>query len=328
MRRAFASIIVLALAVTACGGGDTDVAASRIEWSTAHTSTHWWMSVAAISATDQWIVGGTTTEGAIRRFDGTTVTEVDHGADVGLLNWIHHFGDGSLVVVGNDGAVVRSANGSAWNSEGPVTDQDLWGVWGASPDDVWAVGGDADGGTATVLRDTGSGFEPVAIPDLERPGVDVFFKVWGSSADDVYIVGQNGAVLRWDGTALEELFVGVSQDLIGVWGDGPDQVVVVGGRRNGAAAVWDGTGWSNPDLGRFPGLNGVWVSDGTAWVVGDNGAAGTIDLGTFEPSISLVDTPVSIHAVNGTASTLTSVGGDFSTGPEGPFLGQVLTAAR
>ena len=41
-----------------------------------------------------------------------------------------------------------------------------------------------------------------------------------------------------------------------------------------------------------------------------------------------VDTPVSLHAVTGTAGTLTAVGGDFSTGADGPFLGQVLTAER
>ena len=320
--------IALLLVLTACGGGGDETPAASITWGAAHTSTQWWMSVTATTPTDQWIVGGTTTEGAILRFDGTTVTEVEHGTGAGLLNWVHRFDDGSLVAVGNDGAVLRSDDGSAWTSDAPVTDQDLWGVWGASPDDVWAVGGDSDGGAATILRDTGSGFEPFVVPDLERPGVDVFFKVWGSDADDAYIVGQNGAVLHWNGTALEELFVGVSQDLIGVWGDGPDQVVVVGGRRNGAAAVWNGTEWSNPDLGRFPGINGVWVADGTAWVVGDNGAAGTIDLATLDASIELIDTPVSIHAVAGTASTLTAVGGDFSTGPGGPFLGEVLTAQR
>ena len=45
-------------------------------------------------------------------------------------------------------------------------------------------------------------------------------------------------------------------------------------------------------------------------------------------SIEGIDTPVAIHAVTGTASTLTAVGGDFATGPAGPFLGQVLVATR
>ena len=87
--------IALLLVVTACGGGEESPSATTT-WEAAHTSTQWWMSVAATSAADQWIVGGTTTDGAILRFDGTAVTEVEHGADVGLLNWVHRFDDGSL----------------------------------------------------------------------------------------------------------------------------------------------------------------------------------------------------------------------------------------
>lgn len=327
MIRWLALAAALLVTATACSG-DGAAAGSSVDWDVAHTSTHWWMSAHASAPDDQWIAGGTATDGEILHFDGESFQMVDHGAAVGLLNWVHGFDDGGLVVVGNDGAVLRSEDGEAWVSEGPATDQDLWGVWGASVDDVWAVGGDPAGGEATILRDTGRGFEPMAIPDLQRPGVNVFFKVWGSGPDDVYVVGQNGAVLHWDGTALEELFVGVSQDLIGVWGDGPDRVVVVGGRTNGAAAIWDGQSWSNPDLARFPGINGVWVGDDIAYVVGDRGAAGTIDLDTGEIAIDLVDTPVSLHAVNGTATTVTAVGGDFATGPGGPFLGQVLSAER
>lgn len=322
--------IVLALVVLAggCGGGSGN-AASAPDWEVAHTSAAWWMCVYAPAADDQWIVGGTTTDGQVMRFDGTTTTAVDHGADVGLLNWIHGFGDDRMIVVGNQGAVLRTNDGgTTWTADDPATDQDLWGVWGSSPNDVWAVGGDAMGGVPTILHDTGTGFRPVAIPDLERPGVNVFFKVWGSGPDDVYVVGQNGAVLHWGGSGFEELLVGVSQDLIGVWGDGPDRVVAVGGRTNGAAAIWDGTSWTNPDLGRYPGLSGVWVGDGIAYVVGDNGAAGTIDLSSGVANVTLVDTPVTIHSVAGTATTLTAVGGDFTTGPQGPFLGQVLTAQR
>jgi len=159
-------VVALLLTVTACGGTSTEPGGpDTVAWTASHTSTHWWMSVAAVSGTDQLIVGGTTTDGAILRFDGSTVTEVEHGTGAGLLNWVHRFEDGSLVVVGNDGAVLHS-DGETWWDDEPVTDQDLWGVWGASPDDVWAVGGDADGGTATILRNTGSGFEPIPIPEF------------------------------------------------------------------------------------------------------------------------------------------------------------------
>ncbi len=315
--------LVLALAVSACGGGD-----SAPTWEVSHTSTDWWMSTVSVTESDQWVVGGTTTEGKILRFDGSEVTNIDHGFAVGLLNWVHRFDDGSLVVVGNEGAVLRSRDGSTWTRDDPPTDQDLWGVWGSSPDDIWAVGGDTSNGVPTVLRDTGAGFETVVLPDLERPGVQVFFKVWGSSGSDVYVVGQKGAVLHWDGTELTEQLIGIGEDLIGVWGTGPDRVVTVGGRRNAQAALWDGAEWRVLDLARHPGLNGVWLDDDTVHVVGIDGVVGTIDFVTGTESISSIDTPVALHAVAGTAGTLTAVGGDFSTGEAGPFLGQIATAAR
>jgi len=309
--------LALLLALTSCSSSQE----AETEWSTIHTSTDWWMSVYARSATEQWIVGGTPDGGRILRYDGVAVTEVDHGAAVARLNWVHGFDSGELIAVGTDGAVLRS-DGTAWSSEPAPTDQDLWGVWGTSTTDVWAVGGDA-----TVLHDTGNGFEPVPLPDMERPGVRIFFKVWGSSANDVYIVGQGGAVLRWNGSALEELDVGVSEDLIGIWGTGPDRIVTVGGRRNGAAALWDGSAWRAVDLTEFPGLNGVWLDSDVVHIVGNDGTVGEIDFPTGEASITSIDIPVSLHSVTGAGGALTAVGGDFSTGDQGPFLGQVVTGA-
>jgi hypothetical protein len=317
---------MLLLAVVTVSAACGDAGQGLPSWETAHTSTHWWMSATAVSDAEQWVVGGTTTEGAILRFDGSAATEIAHGSDVGLLNWIHRFDSGAFIVVGNDGAVLRSEDGSTWTRDTPITDHDLWGVWGASPDDVWAVGGDAAGDAPTILRDTGSGFVQVDLPDLERPGVGVLFKVWGSAADNMYIVGQHGIVLRWNGSSLEELFVGISEDLIGIWGTDADRVVAVGGRRNAQAVLWDGTEWRALDLAKHSGLNGVWMSDDTIHVAGLDGTVGIIDFVSGDATIDRVDTPVDLHAVTGTGSSITIVGGEFGTGAEGPFLGQIWTA--
>jgi hypothetical protein len=324
MRRLASLATLTALAITACSGE----AGPTLDWEPAHTSTHWWMSVTATAPDDQWVVGGTTTDGAVLRFDGTTATEVETGLDVGLLNWVHRFDSGEFVVVGNEGAVIRSEDGTTWTADDRPTDQDLWGVWGSAPNDVWAVGGDAADGEPTVLHDTGDGFQPVVLPDLQRPGVRVIFKVWGSGSDDVYFVGQNGVVLHWNGSGFEELFVGIGEDLIGVWGTSPDRVAVVGGRRNAQAALWDGSEWRTIDLARFSGLNGVWLDGDTVYIVGNDGVTGTIDFVSGAPSIVSIDTPVALHAISGTSEGLTAVGGDFSTGETGPFLGQVVTTDR
>jgi hypothetical protein len=310
---------LLALVVGACGDDAPE------GWHSLHASPHWWMSVTAPSVDDRWIVGGTSTEGVILHWDGTEISTVHHGQAVPLLNWVHRFDDGTFVVAGNDGTILRG-DGIRWERIAVPTDADLWGVWGSTPDDVWAVGGEASGaGDPVILRDTGAGFERVDLPELERPGVGVFFKVWGSGPDDVWVVGQRGAIVHWDGEALTEELAGTSSDLIGVWGTGPDRVVSVGGRSNAAIVLWDGSGWRSLDVGRFPGLNGVWFDGDTVHVVGNDGAAGTVDFPTGEVAFEMVDTPVFLHAVNGTPDgVLTAVGGDFSTGPGGPFRGEIL----
>ncbi len=324
VRRAAALAIAgMALIGAACSGGG-DVA--EPEWTSAHESADWWMSVAAPTDTDRWIAGGTAEVGALLRVAGGAVERVSPDADVGLLNWIHAFSPSDMIVVGNAGAVLRG-DGTTWAQVAVPTDLDLWGVWGASPSDVWAVGGDAMAGPPIVLRDTGGGFEPVELPPLGA-GVGTFFKVWGSAADDVYVIGQRGAVLHWDGTALRTVDVGVADDLIGIWGTSADRIALVGGRATGAAALWDGSSWRQPDLSGFPGLNGVWFDGDIVHVVGVAGSAGTLGFGSAEvTSRYTIDTPVFLHAIIGSPSgALTTVGGDFSMGMAGPFLGEVFTA--
>lgn len=322
MRRAHLPVLLISMVLAACGGGDT-----APSWERLHGSRQWWMSADARVATDRWIVGGTADAGMILHHDGTTMRTVDPGVAVPLLNWVQRFDDGSVVVVGNGGTILRH-DGTRWAQDEPVTDADLWGVWGSAPDDLWAVGG-TDGVAPLILRDTGSGFAPIDLPALERPGVTVFFKVWGSGPDDVYVVGQHGAVLHWTGTDLEELHVGASDDLIGIWGTGPDRIVTVGGRRNGTAAVWDGTAWTNPDLAGIPGLNGVWVGGATAHLVGNEGTGLVLDLETEVLTRYRIDTAVFLHAISGADDgSMIAVGGDFATGPAGPYWGEVLLSPK
>ncbi len=322
-----ALLFVLALLLAGCSSEPEEQPETPLgQWETLRSTDHWWMSVLAFAGDDRWIVGGTPDRGEILHYDGSDFEVIDPGVDVQLLNWIHGFGTDEFIIVGNGGAALRG-DGRAWRQVDVPTDQDLWGVWGANASDVWAVGGNADeSGVPTVLRDTGGGFEAVAIPVLERPDVKAFFKVWGSGADDVYIVGQNGAVLHWNGDILEELHVGVSEDLITVWGTGPDRVVMVGGRKNGVIALWNGNEWRSPEIGNFPGLNGVWLRGDIVHVVGNSGAAGIVGFTTGEATRVWIDTPVYLHAISGSPDgTLTAVGGNFFTGEKGPFDGDILT---
>jgi photosystem II stability/assembly factor-like uncharacterized protein len=293
------------LALGGCGSG----------WSEAFPAEDkgWLMSVWGRSATDVYAVGGTHPRATVMRLRGKDWSEVSLGLQAPRLNWVHGFGPEHLFAVGEQGWALHF-DGSSWRRLDTGTEAPLWGVWGASPDDVWVVGGSGTGtGEAVILRWNGQAFTQVSVPALRRENVFAFFKVWGTGADDLRIVGQEGVILRWDGEALREEDSGVRDDLISLWGDGPDRVIAVGGRASAQVTEWDGTRWRPRDLPPLPGLNGVWFPPGQdPWVVGVQGTV--LRLGPAGHSAEEVDTTLDLHAVFGTGGRMWSVGGNLVTG--------------
>jgi hypothetical protein len=311
---------VMAMGLAACGPEKPE----EVGWSVAFDATEvgWLLNVWGPSPDNLYAAGGgLDAGGVVMHFDGATWSQTDVGVDVPLLNWSHGFGPSDITVVGNGGTVLHY-DGAAWELQATPTTQDLWGVWGASPADLWAVGGTGrpDNGEPVILHYDGSAWEKREVT-LERPQVYAFFKVWGSGASDVIVVGQRGALLRFDGTAWEEISVGASVDLISVWGTGPDRVVVVGGRGNGAAVTWDGATWRHELLTPLPGLNGVWMGNPeVAHVVGINGTIATLDFDTLAYEEAFPDTFLTLHSIFGDGERLTAVGGSLSR-PSPPYEG-------
>lgn len=285
----------------------------------------WLLSVWGPGPDVRFAVGGEPEAGTVLRSEGDHWEPMRLPADVPLLNWVYGFGAEDVFAVGNDGTALRF-DGEAWRQEPTPTDEDLWGVWGSRPDALWAVGGSGRAGSeATLLRRDGSGWQRVALPELERPNVRALFKVWGSGPDDVYAVGQRGVVLHWDGSRWQELHVGADDDLIALWGTGPDQIVAVGGRGQAVVSRWDGKAWDTRKIARTPGLNGIWMqNDGTAYLVGESGTALRLPAGSFEAQDHSVPTPLTLHAVfGGMGARLTAVGGNLAAS-SGPFEGVLL----
>ena len=313
---------MVALAV---GGCDEDPEPPQWSESFDATTAGWLLNVGGSAADDLYAVGGEPMVGTMHHFDGDAWTPVDLPTATPLLNWVHAFDSDDVFVVGNGGTVLHF-DGTSWSRQTSGVDRDLWGVWGNSPDDVWAVGGNGrEDGQATVIRFDGMTWSAVMQPDLERASVFAWFKVWGTSSTDVWFVGQRGAVMHWDGSVLTEVLVGLGDDLISVWGTGPDNVVIVGGRANGVAAMWNGMDWRSESLSPLPGLNGVWLRDEhVAHVVGVDGTVATLNLSTFEFEEWFVDTRLDVHAVFGADGQLHAVGGSLSS-PSAPFEGVALT---
>lgn len=285
----------------------------------------WQMNVWGTSQTNVYTVGGSLERGRIQHFTGETWQEVTLGVDVPLLNWAFGFGPEDVFVVGNDGVVLHW-DGTRWQEQSTPTRAPLWGVWGAARDDVWAVGGTGTGsGRAVMLHFDGTAWTEVPLPGLTTGNVFALYKVWGLDAANVWAVGQQGVVLRYDGASWREEASGAPDDLISVWGTGPDRVVAVGGRAGGIVSVWDGTDWRTRALPSVPGLNGVWMQPGQpAWLVGAEGTVVRLALDGLTHEEDDVDTVLDLHSVFGVAGRMWTVGGDLTTGT-GAFRGVALS---
>ncbi len=298
-------------------------------WAVAFDATDrgWLLDVWGSAGDDLYAVGGTPEEGSIHHFNGATWQLLELGVDVPLLNWVHGFGAEDITFVGNAGTAVHF-DGASFTVQDTPTDQALWGVWGASPDDLWAAGGDGrSDSVATLLHFDGSSWEQVALPTLQKANVHAFFKVWGVDADNVWVVGQRGVVLRYDGSSWTEELVGASDDLVSIWGTDASHVFAVGGRNNGIVSAWDGTQWRTQSLAPLQGLNGVFTrTPEVVHVVGQTGTIARLDGGSLEVlDQSMQDTPLDLHAVFGDDDgRLTAVGGSLAT-LDPPHVGIALT---
>ena len=315
-------LIALALLLLgSCPGPSNDEFADAFDAS----DTGWLLSVWG-EPDDLWAVGGVPdpSTAVIWRRSGGNWAEVDAPAGTPLLNWVYGFGD-ELFIAGQAGVVLRRT-GETFETMDTPTDQDLWGIWGSSPTDVYAVGGIPfpDRGEPTIIHYDGSTWELVDVPELMRANVFAFCKVWGSGPNDVWVVGQRGAVVHWDGTEWTEVLIGASVDMISLWGTGPDRIAVVGGRGNGTFYTYDGSSWQEGEIPLgLPGLNGVWVDD-QIHVVGEQGTIYSFDFDTRQPiEDESIATSLTLHAIFGDGDRLTTVGGNLAS-PVAPFEGIAL----
>jgi hypothetical protein len=243
------------------------------------------LSVQAASDDDIWVVGSSPepadgTGPAILHYDNESWEKLDTSAWAGAEMWWTWVQPDEAIFVGNQGLILQMTrpDGTLEQVTGPTEDVTFFGVWGASSDDVWAVGqtDGGDGPRAIWRRQDGtwSAWED----DTLGVGDDavIYFKVHGTAADDVWMVGTGGRSLHWDGTSLQEVATDAetptsTTPLLTVDAD-PDHPVVVGGAGNGLILEYDGTAWRDKSPEFQPGFNGVCSGAGQQWAVGTNGS--------------------------------------------------------
>jgi len=207
-------------------------------------------------------------------------------------------GPNDVFVVGRNGTILHGA--SAWTPLESDTTSDLYAVWGSASTNVYAVGGKGNdpGKASTILHYTGSTWS------ASYHGSWLWLAgLWGSDPNDIFAVGVGNTsqrILHYDGGSWSTTMTHPDGNLAGVWGSGPNDVYAVG--QDGAIIYYDGSGltWSLMDSNTTSDLYGVWGSGpNDVFVVG---ASGTIlhshDGSTWSP-MPAGGAEATLHAVWG-----------------------------
>ncbi|MFT5433650.1 MAG: hypothetical protein ACI9OJ_004356 [Myxococcota bacterium] len=278
------------------------------------------LGIHGTSPTDVWAVGADDGTGpVVLRFDGSSWTRIETGVR-GDLWWVQAFDDGTVFFAGADALTLRYADGVFTRMANPGLGKFiLFGLWGSSPTDLYAVG-TAAGRNGFIWHSNGESWTEVPLPaDIvqnSQKDTPSLTKVWGSASDDVWVVGGSGTVLR--GNAASGFTVvptGIDSLLFTVHGAN-DRVVVVGGSGNGVAFEADDAKLISTLPDDAPFLQGVCVdAQGVAWATGGFGAIFRNDSEQWvEVDHGLNLDVESLHAVWADASGgIWSVGGNVVT---------------
>jgi hypothetical protein len=243
-------MIAFVLLFASCGGegGGDDDDGPPIEEATWHLlgqkRPSSLLAVWAPSASDVWVVGGREGTGlgpTVFHYDGTAWKKLDTGL-VNIDLWqVFGFANGPVFLGGSNGTILRYQNGTFEKLTTPATDI-IFGLWGSSPDDVWAVGGQTTG-KGFVWRYRGTAFEPVSGVPTELD-MGTVWKVTGRAANDVWMSCSRGLVLHWDGQALSNERIGMTGESLFSIGCHESRCVTAGTNvTNGVLYQNDGQGW-------------------------------------------------------------------------------------
>jgi hypothetical protein len=236
------------------------------------------LSVQALASDDVWAVGASSDPDDnsgpwVLHYNGDDWSRLDLSAWPGAELWWGFFIDNEMVLVGSGGLILQGERDATLTPvEGPNENTTFYGVWGASSDDIWAVGADTtDDGAPVVWRRQAGEWAPADLSGLDGIG-DTIFKVNGTQADDVWFVGSQGTAMHWDGSAFNSFPTGFDTSPILTVETGGERPYAVGGFGNGLILEFDGTAWIDASPEFQPGFNGVCAGAGYAWTVGQLGA--------------------------------------------------------
>jgi hypothetical protein len=274
-RRGLGLSILLALS-PACG--DEARPAEPEAWQVVHDGLPGaLLSVWGSAASDVWTVGADAGDGrgpTVLHLDGEGWSRLETGQS-GDLWWVHGFAGGPLFMGGAGGLILRYDEGGFTRMDTPGTGV-VFGLWGSSPDQMWAVGGEAGGSRgAFAWRLEGERWAPAAAFPSDLGATDALWKVYGRGASNVWMVGTGGKLLHWDGSVLTPGFAGRNESLFTVHGSS-ERFVAVGGFGTGLllerpVLASPGDAWVDVAPQGAPSIIGVCATDTGGHAVGEFG---------------------------------------------------------
>ena len=257
----------------ACGGSNEEPGPGNPKWRlTLDALPGGLISVWGTSESDVYLVGGDPGDGKggfILHYDGSEFRRLASGVPADLW-WAHGFVGGPVFFGGENGTILKYEGGAFAQMTTPTTPGIVFGIWGATPDELWAVGGGPAGNAAFVWRTEGDKW--IEVPGLPSVPVTHFFKVWGRAADDVRIVGADGVVLHFDGTAFSTPASATKYRLLTVHAAEGGAWAAVGGGSKAVIIEDEGSGWQDVTPAGFDkALFGVRMAGSTGYAVGVNG---------------------------------------------------------
>ena len=261
----------------------------------------------------------------LRSADGDGAYTVLQSPQPGMLWWVHALPSvGSAWLCGENGSVIRydRAAGDTLQAIPTPSRATLYGIWAFSDDDVWAVGGEA-GGPGVVLHGGRSGLQV----DTSVPTTATLYKVYAQRSDLLFVVGQDGTLLRRQGTTWIRDTSPVRDRLLTVWGT--DQAVyAVGGLGRARLLQFDGQSWrSDEAVADLNGLAGLHLRGDDQLIAGQQGLLAwrrRSDPPNAPFTVAEPLTSLDLHGALRTSSTRWAVGGNLSQYPVQPPRGVVL----
>ena len=317
------------MSLLGCGGGDP----TPEEFHTITSEQPGSLLAAAVTSDGvAYLAGGVTGGGAalLLKWDGTTLATIPTpGAHA--FWWIHRIADDDMVLAGESGEVSRFDGATLTPiAVGAPAGTTLFGVWGATSDDLWAVGGSftSGGPRRVIMRSAGGSWHAVDSP-AEVDADVTYFKVWGASASDVWIVGDRGVVLRDTGSGPVRAAAPGAERYVTVHGCGAGDVYAVGGGGNGTAVHFDGAAWAPVALGDVPLLNAVACTGGAPYIGGFFAYAARLTNGTARV-ITMPDevADLGVHGIAVGARRIVAVGGDLLATAANPQRGFAVEIRR